>query len=73
MRGYRSGRERLTWGVIIGAAVGLLFFLYGQMGYSFAVNVLVNGAVAVAGTAAWLGWKHWGREKFPLPHKPSAE
>ncbi len=73
MSGYRSARERLTWGTIIGAAAGLLFFLYGQVGYSFSLNVVINGVVAAVGTAAWLAWRRWGRQRFPLHHKPSAE
>ena len=73
MRGYRSGRERLTWSVIIGAAVGLLYFLYLQIGYSFALNMILNVAIAAIGTVAWLAWKHWGRVRFPLPHEPSVE
>ena len=73
MRGYRSGRERLTWGVVIGTAAGLLYFLYGQIGYSFALNIILNAAVATVGTAAWLAWRRWGRSRFPLLHKPAAE
>ena len=73
MQGYRSSRERLTWGTIIGTTVGLLFFLYGQVGYSFTLNVVLNGATAAMGTAAWLVWRRWGRVRFPLDRKPVAE
>lgn len=73
MRGYRSSRERLMWGVIVGLWAGLSYILYGQIGYAFALHMLLNVIVVFAGTAAWLVWKHWGRERYPLPHKPSAE